>query len=590
MSDETLTLEKILKRFDIQSESFSEYEVEKALRPLSSQSTETSPELLAERMAFGFIEDYKDEATGWGTYYGPMMVLPNEQGQMMESPSIKLVTEHMLTYWSQRAVQAKHPIMKARYAGLVWDFSRNITGKAGNPNMARITIDANLEIVERHLYKHENEGISKLERALSLALQLNDVERIGKIKRLIISFEDFLAAKGDTKLRGFAYDLLIEKNRLSLTESEINKIIADLEAWLYIVTNTAEKTSFDPFAAEEAAFRLAKYYRKVNSTDKLREALLKYGNAFLEISKKASALVASSWLQKVYSVYREFGLMKEADEIAVLLRQIGEKSIDEMKAISGEIKITKKEMEEFTESLTKGEVEKVLTKIASYFVPSKNEVEKQVKALSKKAVLSFLISRTLQDYKGRPVAKIGPLHEDLDGHLVSQMSQNMSISSIFLRPVIKKIKEKDRFSIKALIDYLYASPVFDIDKKPIIEAGFKAYFDSDHLVAVHLLIPQIEDALRNLVEKTGNSIFKYSRAGSLFLKNLDDILREEAVIEIFGEDITFYLRALLTDQRGWNLRNSVCHGLNPYSSFSSVISDRVFHVLILLAQIRLKKE
>ncbi|MGB0789569.1 MAG: DUF4209 domain-containing protein, partial [Marinirhabdus sp.] len=38
------------------------------------------------------------------------------------------------------------------------------------------------------------------------------------------------------------------------------------------------------------------------------------------------------------------------------------------------------------------------------------------------------------------------------------------------------------------------------------------------------------------------------------LKTFDDILRDEIVKQVLGEDIQIYLRVLFTDQRGWNLR------------------------------------
>ncbi len=61
----------------------------------------------AELMAFGFCEDYRDKATGWGTYFGPFSVLRNEDGTWSEAPSIKLVDDQVL------AVQS-HDIMNTR--------------------------------------------------------------------------------------------------------------------------------------------------------------------------------------------------------------------------------------------------------------------------------------------------------------------------------------------------------------------------------------------------------------------------------------------------------------------------------------------
>jgi len=45
------------------------------------------------------------------------------------------------------------------------------------------------------------------------------------------------------------------------------------------------------------------------------------------------------------------------------------------------------------------------------------------------------------------------------------------------------------------------------------------------------------------------------------LKNLNDILREPAIKACLGEDLRLYLLTFLADERGQNIRNTICHGL-----------------------------
>ena len=162
-------------------------------------------------------------------------------------------TRVRLSYWAERTGQSRHPILKARYADLVWDFSRHVTGKIADPAMARIVITANVEIAQRRLYEHDFDLAGRLKRALSLALQINDAELLQKVKETTISSEAYFSAKGNFKHRGFSYDLLVENNRIQLTDSESREIIFALEQWLDIVSNAENQELFDPFAAEEAA-------------------------------------------------------------------------------------------------------------------------------------------------------------------------------------------------------------------------------------------------------------------------------------------------------------------------------------------------
>ena len=86
--------------------------------------------------------------------------------------------------------------------------------------------------------------------------------------------------------------------------------------------------------------------------------------------------------------------------------------------------------------------------------------------------------------------------------------------------------------------------------------------------------------MRNIAELSGHSVFKISRYGGMYLKNLDEILNLDAVIKALGEDTQFYFRVILTDPRGWNMRNRLCHGMMPMQEFGPGISDRIIHILL----------
>ena len=87
----------------------------------------------------------------------------------------------------------------------------------------------------------------------------------------------------------------------------------------------------------------------------------------------------------------------------------------------------------------------------------------------------------------------------------------------------------------------------------------------------------------------GGNVLKQARGGSFHLRTFDEILRDEIIIEALGEDFADYFRILFTDQRGWNVRNNVCHGLKEPSMFNSQIADRLLHALLCLGLIQTKK-
>lgn len=78
-----------------------------------------------------------------------------------------------------------------------------------------------------------------------------------------------------------------------------------------------------------------------------------------------------------------------------------------------------------------------------------------------------------------------------------------------------------------------------------------------------------------------------SNLGIMQEKSLNDILEGEAAIaQCLGNDVVQYLRALLSDPRGFNLRNRLAHGLVAALEFSRALSARALHVLLVLSLLR----
>lgn len=162
----------------------------------------------------------------------------------------------------------------------------------------------------------------------------------------------------------------------------------------------------------------------------------------------------------------------------------------------------------------------------------------------------------------------------------------MSISSFFLHHSFSRATESYNLNADLITNFIFASPIFEESKRELIYTGLLAYFEKNYISAIHILTPQTEAAIRTLVELMGGPTLKKNRQNGLQLRTFDDLLRDEIVEECMGTDATFYFRTLLTDQRGWNMRNDVCHGISPSSMFNYSTADRIVHVLLCLSQVR----
>jgi hypothetical protein len=579
-------MQEILTKID-NIQNFSEQDISAELKRLiPKDKTEISTELKAELLAFEFIENPYTENSEWGTYFRPMMVWRNDDGTTTESPSISLVDKVIMDYWYKRIFETNNSLMKARYSGLIWDFSKPILNVNPAYKIGIIYIESLIDTVDYDIENYEFESITKIKRAIQVSCTLNNTELINKAKEVTLKLELKIAQNDKTGFWGFSYDTLIQNPKVQLTEKEEQSIIESLELRFKELTS---EDQLNPWNAEAAAERLANYFRRKGVNEKVKQIILALGKAYELQEKDGSAMQISSWLQHQHKIYINYGLHEEANSILKRLREIGPKINEELQLISSSFKLPSEKLEKFYEFILDGNKSQILHNIAKNFIPNKDELKERMFEMAKTTPLSYLISTNIQDSKGRVVATIGSLEEDLNGHLIHEMSEHLTFQALFMREIFHRIREKKIMSSNDIVSFINESPVFEESRLEILRKGIEAYFSDDLIVAIHLLIPQIEEAIRNLIEISGGIVLKKSREGNSFqLKTFDQLLRDDIIVKIFGEDIQLYLLVLFTDQRGWNLRNDVCHGMCDISSFSYQAIERIIHVLLILGILRKK--
>jgi hypothetical protein len=581
-----MTLKNILTSFDAPSrKDFDEYDISKELRTLvpTENSDILEFELLAEMMAFGFSEDNQNSKIGWGTYFGPSAVWSNQDGTTMESPSITFINSQIIEYWEKRAIEVVNPILVSRYCGLVWDFKNKIIGEKPTHKICRIYVRALLEQANGSYFKNEKSIFTKLSRALELSIGLNDSNLINDSKIAIIEFEKKHSQDNKPGLWGYSFDLLIGHKRIELSKQEEDDIINELEAKLDRLT---KHIIIDPWAAENAAERLASYYLKKQKVDDVKRVVSLLAKAYQKIIDDSLPIQASGTLGHLYKIYEKYNLKEDAEKVLLKIREIGHKTEDQFKLSSSSFDIPKKEFDIYIDAMVSGNIEDVFHRVIRQFIPKKEAAKEQIFDLSKKSPLYFLSNISISDDKGRVLATIGSLENDLNGHIIHHVSQSLRFASIFLTPIIQQAVTRFGLDKTHVLKFLELSPIIQAGRIEIIERALDAFFNKDYVVAIHLLIPQIEESIRVIVETSGGNVLKPARSGGYHLKTFDDILRDDIVRNVLDDDLVDYFRIIFTDPRGWNLRNNVCHGMTNSNMFDQQTADRVFHALLCIGLIK----
>lgn len=587
MTDQTLA--EVLSEYDrAPTKPLTERAVEHAIKTLRSPNDKSDPtfEWRAEITAFQFSDRELGNNSPWDTHFTPESWWRNNDGSLGGMPDITSINEAMLNYWSQRAAITKHPVLRARYSGLAWDLSRVVIKKSGNPDMARVRIDAVVETATTNAHGEPLNVYQMLAHALSIALKLNDQPRIDRVRDALIEHEHRVAEDSLPGLWGYAFDLLFTNKKVTLTPQQQKRIIEDLENRLQRISDPDTPATLHPWAAEAAAQRLADHYRRAEQPKEARRVLLKVGRAFGHLAEQADPMVGQAWLRQVHDLYRNFGLNDEASELRKRIRELGPAAQERMVPHTSTVEIKHEEKDRYVDGMLEGGLEDARKRFILHNIPTREDIEQQLQELAQEAPIAFLMMRTIVDYKGRPVAHVGSLEDDLDGHVVLQITQDIGFHGIWVRWVIEAMIERYGLDAAKVLHWTSESPLFDPDKLAILERGLRAYFEGDAMLALHFLVPQVEDAVRTLLEMAGGDVYKPNRLGGMDLRQFDDILRDDIVVQNLTPDVADYFRVLYTDRRGWNLRNNLCHGMMPTDTLGMQLADRVLHTIMLLSVLR----
>jgi hypothetical protein len=184
-------------------------------------------------------------------------------------------------------------------------------------------------------------------------------------------------------------------------------------------------------------------------------------------------------------------------------------------------------------------------------------------------------------------AKIGSAKDDLEGRVVHRAAQVISQQGPWLNLVWRKLQAKHGADLEKLLEWLSASPCFPQERLPFIREGLSAWLAGDAVKAVHVLVPQVESSLRDLLAGLGGAVTKPNRHGGSQKISLREVLEDEKFAKV-PDAIRFYFQALYLDSRGMNVRNELAHGVLSFDVLGLGLANLVVHSIVLIGVLRTK--
>ena len=139
-------------------------------------------------------------------------------------------------------------------------------------------------------------------------------------------------------------------------------------------------------------------------------------------------------------------------------------------------------------------------------------------------------------------------------------------------PLLSSVKKEHCITDLDLIHYCQYSPFVPEGYERLYATGFSNWFSGKNIEAISILIPLLENSLREIISRFNPDIpvFKFKDGGIcediIDMKGLLDICREKHIVD---EKIIFNLEILLIEKSN-NIRNNIAHGKYDYEEFLDI--------------------
>lgn len=546
---------------------------------------------VAEIIGHRFATMPSDEREPWGSYFGPVTSGVDQAGNPVYFPDATKVDDEVIDYWRSRSESSSHPILRARYADLAWEISR--IWNRSHPDDPRFALPRevaqrassaymdSVKLLDPATPSQMHEAWQFLGRAISLALSVKAQSLVDRAKSVAFEFNRANHRSGLFSQWWQIDDFAFERKGLALSDAERVEILAWLQGALEAFADVADPKRFDPHHALQAADRLARWAGKLKKPELGVDALRKAGAAFEEFAKCSNAMTAIAWLEDLSVRYRDNGLALDASRVDAAIIERSDEARRSMKRSSVEIDVSDEDMEAWLAALMEGSARLALGRVAFNLVSQPESLRRQISEIAANAPLHARISINLVDDHGFIAATIGSVADDIDGRMVNAAATHIGASSPWLHQALKRLDAQWGIGPKSLLDILGRSHLFPPRAHALLRAGLEAWGEGDHVKAVHVLVPQVEAGLREMLRAYGESPMRRNdREGGFESIGMGALLTNPVFKEKAHPAFRLHLRALYTSPKGVNLRNRVAHGLANNDVFDLGMANWVVHTLL----------
>ena len=351
----------------------------------------------------------------------------------------------------------------------------------------------------------------------------------------------------------------IKYNKSKKLEPLIDKIIDEAVA------------AGDTWKVENAYAVKIDYFKYLNKRDEVETTyinLAKFYEDILKLNDKEYLHQNIANLNKALKIYKKYNATYK-NEIERIKRLL----LVEAKKLPEIMHLTKQEVDisyernfclYLTQMLNKSQCISFLINEARFLELEK--LRKKLKDSMKEAPLAYLFNSNFLDENGRCIYVLPGIKEGDENNFNNHLYRRACvvegiIGDTGLRWILEYITKNFKIKLNDLDFIVKDNLLISEDRKETIKFALYLGFTGKLYEALQILVLQMENCFRNLVELLGGVPYIFDDDGSSDVKTIGSLLEMDEIKECIEEDIVFGFKEILNEKAGANIRNKIAHGL-----------------------------
>lgn len=461
--------------------------------------------------------------------------------------------------------------LRARVADLVWLLDRS----RGDPfPLMAIQAYRKLSLSSAAWY---GESRTAWHRALQLAKQIHAEDELAAIETALL--DAFFAAAGDEdgyQALHYLRPLRVERRSGGRAQAVAERLEA-IGRQRMVLTHA--------FAAQSHFEAAAEWYEWARDRDRQALMLSLAAEAItMQAGQADGAIVEHHWLSKAIEAYRrvparfraQLGTEGAIEALRRRREDAGHAMLGEMVMIRGPREAVGGRIQAAVAHV-KGRpaLEALLAFCGLDSPPDVGVLKAAAEAALRATPLSTMMGINVVVGDGRQVERIGPddgWQAQVDARARAMFLQHASkVALAELLPARDQLRFEHDFRLGDFIAIAERSPVVPTDRARMLGQGLYAGYCGDMVQAMHILMPQFEHVVRQVLRGAGAFTAQHDKGLDMEVA-LGSLVERPQMAEEFGDGLTLVIHAVMCDRAGPNLRNDVAHGLADEEACESALA------------------